>query len=378
MSIQDDPLYRSATLEEFRRFSTAEVLPFAGGHDRDEKISRDLIGKLANRGYLGALVSRAHGGLGMDYLTFGLLNLELGKACTAVRSLVTVQSMVCRAIERWGTEAQKKDWLDRLSSGDRIAGFALSEPDHGSDAAGVRTTIAESADSYIVNGHKKWISFGQIADVFLVIGRQEGKLSCLILERNTPGLRITPIRGLLGAGGTMLAALEFDNCRVPKTNLVGGKGFGLHPVGFTALDLGRYSIAWGCVGMAEACLETSIAYARSRKQFGSPLSEFQLVQRLISDMMVDIKAARLLCEQAGRLRASGDRAAMQEMLVAKYYAAGMAIRVTGKAVQILGANGYSRQYPVERFFRDAKIMETIEGSNQMMQIMIAKYGFQEA
>ena len=199
----------------------------------------------------------------------------------------------------------------------------------------------------------------------------------MIVERNTPGLTITPISGILGARGTMLAQLDFNQCRVPENHLVGGIGFGLHPVAFTALDLGRYSIAWGCVGMAQACLDASILYARSRKQFGKYLGDHQLIQALITDMVVDIKAARLLCEKAGQLKAANDQRSMREMLVAKYYAAKMANRVTASAVQIHGANGYSRDYCVERFYRDAKIMETIEGSHQMMQIMIAKYGYQD-
>lgn len=363
--------------EEFKRFSQNYVRPLAMEHDTSERISRPLISQLADQGYLGAAVSKEFNGLGLDYLTFGWLNFELGKCCTAVRSLVTVQSMVAQVLEKWGTPEQKKQWLEQLATGKKLAGFALTEPDRGSDASGIQTQITECNDSYIINGTKKWISFGQIADLFLVFGQHEGQLCCLLLSADTKGLTVKPIVNILGARGSMLASLEFDGCKVTKESLVGSVGFGLLPVGFTALDVGRYSIAWGCVGMAQACLEESVAYVKSREQFGSQLSEYQLIQALISDMIVDIKAAQLLCEKAGCLKQENHKTAMREMLAAKYFAANMAVRVTGKAVQIHGANGYQNGMIVERFFRDAKIMETIEGSNQMMQIMIAKYSFQD-
>ena len=354
----------------------ANVRSFAEIHDKEEKISRNLISKIARYGYLGALVPKKYSGLEMDLLAFGILNQELGKVCTAVRSLITVQSMVSAILHRWGTQAQKDQWLKALATGDRIGGFALTEPEYGSDAGGVQTQFTHHKNGVTIKGQKKWISFGQIADVFLVFGQNEGKLCCAIVDRETKGLDITAIKGILGSRGSMLARLDFHDCHVPKTNLVGNIGFGLHPIGFTGLDMGRYSIAWGCVGMAQACLDASIDYAETRHQFGKTINKFQLIQAMIADMVVDIKAARLLCEQAGRLKQVNDRSAMHEMMVAKYYAANMAERVTSKAVEIHGANGYSSEYIVERFYRDAKIMQTIEGSNQMMQMMIGNYGMQ--
>ncbi|THB80118.1 MAG: acyl-CoA dehydrogenase [Desulfobacteraceae bacterium] len=360
----------------FQSFTQTHVAPLASRHDRLQCIDPELVGQLAAQGYLGAIISEPYKGLGLDMPTFGLLNYELNKSCTAVRSLVTVQNMVGRIIERWGNAEQKDQWLPVLAAGEKIAGFALTEPEYGSDAAGIRTCFTDHGDTFAITGTKKWISFGQMADLFLVFGQAEERLGCLIVEKDTPGLSITPISDILGARGTMLAQLEFDACSVPKENLVTNLGFGLHPVAFTGLDLGRYSIAWGCVGMAAACLEASVTYASERRQFGSCLKDHQLIQALISDMTVDIKAAKLLCEHAGRLAETNDRNAMQEMLCAKYFAAGMVNRVTAKALELHGANGYAPEQGIERFFRDAKIMETIEGSNQMMQIMIAKYGIQ--
>jgi len=361
----------------FRAFVKKEIVPFANSHDLQERISHDVITKLAKEGYLGATVPEEYGGMGMDLITFGLLNEEIGRGCSSIRSLITVQSMVTQVIGRWGSDQQKSQWLSRLASGEIIAAFALTEPEYGSDAANIQMEVTHSDSSFIVNGRKKWISFGPIADIFLTFGRSNGKLCAVLLEKDTPGLSIKPITGLLGVRGSMLAELHFDDCKIPETNLVGNIGFGLIPIAFMALDIGRYSIACGCVGLAEACLEASIQYAKERKQFNAYLKEHQLVQEKIANMIVDIRAARLLCYHAGWLKDAGDRTSFRETLIAKYFAANMAVRVANAAVELHGANGYSRDYPVERLLRDAKIMETIEGTNQMFQIMIAKYGFKE-
>ena len=345
----------------FREFVEKEIIPFADSHDREEHVPDDLIKKIAQEGYLGATVPQAFGGMGMDLITFGLLNEEIGRACTSVRSLITVQSMVTQVIERWHNDQGKSKWLKKLASGETIAAFALTEPEYGSDAGNIQTTIDPNDSALIVNGQKKWITFGQIADVFLTFGQNRGKHCAVLIEKETPGLDIKSITGLLGARGSMLAELKFDHCRIPKDNLIGNIGFGLHPIAFTALDIGRYSIAWGCVGLAQACLEASIKYAKARKQFDDYISDYQMIQEKIANMIVDIKAARLLCVEAGRLKESGNRRSFREMLVAKYFTSNMAIRVANIAVEIHGANGYCRDFPVERFFRDAKIMETIEG-----------------
>jgi glutaryl-CoA dehydrogenase (non-decarboxylating) len=337
-SVADDQL------NTLSHFLANEIQPLASEHDIQEKISTQVIQRLGQKKILGALISSQYTGLEMDYQAFGRLNFELGKTCTAVRSLVTVQSMVGGIFERWGTDDQKQRWLPLLANGHKIAGFALTEPEFGSDAAGIQTTFKKDADGFIVNGEKKWISFGQIADLFLVFGQADRQMVCLVIERDTKGLKIEPIKGILGARGSMLARLTFQGCRVPKTHLVGSLGFGLHPVGFTGLDIGRLSIAWGCVGMAQACLETAAVYSRQRVQFGSPLKDHQLIQAMLTDMMVQIKAAKTLCEKASLMKDTNHRLALQEVMAAKYFASNMAVEISGKAVEILGANGYSKRF----------------------------------
>ena len=360
---------------EFRAFADEQIAPHADLHDREERLSDEVIGKMAAQGCLGALIPTTYGGQAMDAITFGLLNEEIGRTCTAARGLITVQNMANRVLDRWGSDEQKQRWLPPLAAGEKIAAFALTEPDHGCDAANIEATAEQTDDGFVINGDKRWISYGQIADVFLVFTQAQGRPSAFLLERDTAGLAIQPMTGLLGARGSMLAELHLDNCRVPAENLVGNLGFGLVPVAFTALDVGRYSIAWGAVGLAQGCLDSAIQYTKRRKQFGARLRDHQLIKRMITDMMVEITAARLVCHQAGLLSESDDRDSLNNMCMAKYCATNMAVRVANAAVQVHGANGYSRDYPVERFLRDAKIGQMIEGSNEMLQLMISRYGY---
>ncbi len=360
----------------FRAFVNEEIVPQADQYDREECIPSELITKLAQRGYLGAMLPEEYGGRDMDMITYGLLNEELGRGCSSVRGLVTVQNMIAQTILKWGSQHQKELWLDKMSSGDVIAAFALTEPDVGSDAKNIETTVTLAGDSYVLNGHKKWITFGQIADLFLVFGQCDGKSCAFLIEKDAPGLSMEPIFGMLGVRASMLAELHLSDCQIPRENLVGGVGFGFVPVGLFALDLGRYSVAWGCVGIAQACLEACVQYAGQRKQFGAYLREHQLVRQMITDMIVNVKAARLLCCQAGYLKGLGDPNSVMETLVAKYFASTMATRAANDAVQIHGALGCSSAHAVQRYLRDAKIMEIIEGTTQIHQIKIAEYGYQ--
>jgi len=359
----------------FRDYTNSRIAPHADRHDHERRISPELINDLAKQGYLAGIVPKEYGGLGMDIITFGLLNEELNKACSSVRSLVTVQSMVAHVIDAWGSPELKKQWLSALAKGEKIAAFAMTEPKYGCDAGNIQTTAEFSNENLIINGHKKWISYGLIADVFLVFARNNNNISAFLLEKDTAGLTIEPMKEIMGTRAAMLAEIKFDNCSVPAANIIGNKGFGLPTAGFSALNIGRYSIAWGCVGMAQACLEHCIQYTRKRKQFGVRLLDHQLIKRKITNMMVNINAARLMCYQAGILMNSNSHDIFKNMLMAKYFASKVAVSAATDAVQIHGANGYSREYPVERFFRDAKIMEMIEGSNQMLQVMISRYGY---
>ncbi|ARV60171.1 acyl-CoA dehydrogenase [Nostocales cyanobacterium HT-58-2] len=362
---------------EFRAFVNEEIVPHANCYEKEERTPSKLIEQLAHKGYLSAVLPKEFGGKGMDMITFGLLNEEIGRGCSSLRSLLTVHSMVAHALCKWGNKSQKEYWLPKLASGEVIAAFALSEPNVGSDAKSIETTAILSGDSYILNGHKKWITYGQIADVFLVFAQCAGKPSAFLVEKNNPGLSIKPISGMLGVRASMLAQLNFQDCRIPQENLVGRLGFGFSYIASSALDYGRYSVAWGSVGIAQACLEASIQYTGERKQFGVYLKEHQLIRQMITQMIANVKAARLLCYQAGYLKEIGDPNSIIETSIAKYFASTTATKVANDAVQIHGANGCSSEYSVARYLRDAKIMEIIEGSTQIQQITIADYGYQE-
>lgn len=355
----------------------AEIVPHAAEYDRAERIPPTLIRQLAGQKLLGALLPREYCGSGMDMLTYGLLHEEMGRGCSSTRSLLTVHDMTAQAILRWGSREQREQWLPRLATGEVIAAFCLTEPGVGSDAKSVKTSATAAGSSYILNGRKKWITFGQIADVFLIFAQCEGRAVAFLVERDTPGVSVNPISGMLGVRASMLAEIVLEECRVPQANLIGRLGFGFSHIASSALDLGRYTVAWGCVGIGQACLEASLSYADEREQFGVRLIEHQLVQQMLTDMIVNVKAARLLCYQAARSKEARAPEAIMETTIAKYFASTMATRAAGDAVQIHGANGCSGDYPVQRYLRDAKIMEIIEGSTQMQQITIAKYGYQE-
>lgn len=359
----------------FRAFVQAEIIPGADRYDREECTPPALIEQIARRGYLGAIVPTEWEGSGLDMITFGLLNEEFGRGCSSIRSLLTVHSMVSHAILRWGNKRQRDYWLPRLASGKVISAFGLSEPNVGSDAGAIETTATLDGDAYVLNGIKKWTTYGQIANLFLLFARSEGKVSAFLVERNTPGMSIQPLTGMLGTRASMLAEVHLHNCRIPREHMVGGRGFGLAAVATSCLDIGRYSVAWGCVGLAQACLDASLAYTSTRTQFGTYLKDHQLIQEMITDMITHVKAARLLCYQAGYLKDIGDPGTIMETWIAKYFASTTATKAANDAVQIHGANGCSDAYPVQRFLRDAKIMEIIEGSTQIQQVTIAGYGY---
>jgi hypothetical protein len=364
---------QEASREEFRKFADEVVAPHAAAHDSEERLRQEVIDALVERGYLASFLPPEQGGAGLDFITYGLLTEELGRACSSTRSLLTVHDMLTLAIRRWGNEEQRS-WLPRLARGEVLGAFALSEPEVGSDAKSVSTT-AEAADgAFVVHGTKKWITFGQIADLFVVFVRCEEGPTALLVERDTPGLTIEPLGGVLGTRGSMLAQLRFEDCRVPEANLLGRVGFGFTHVASAALDLGRYSVACGSVGIGQACLDASMDYASERVQFGAAIKQHQLVRRMLTDMLTQVRAARLLCLRAGTLKQQEDPRGTLETLIAKYFASTTAVRVASDAVQIHGANGCTADYPVARLLRDAKVMEIIEGSTQIQQVAIARYG----
>ena len=361
----------------FRDFVDRKVMPYADEHDRLQEMPAQLIREVAEVGYLGGLVPEQYGGAGMDSLTWGLLCEEIGRGSASLLSLFTVHSMVVQALLKWGDEDQRQDWLPRLATGDIIGGFALTEPNVGSDAAAIETSATLKEGQWCVRGQKRWISFGQVASLFVVFAQSEGKSIALLVERDCEGFSSTPITGMLGFRSAMLADLFLDNCKIPEAHLLGRVGFGFSHVAGAALDQGRYSVAWGCLGLAQGGLNASLAYSGQRKQFGTFLKNHELIQELLADMITQVQAARMLCYRAASLKQQGDPALIMETSIAKYFASRMAVKVSSDAVQIHGANGCSDKYPVQRYLRDAKIMEIIEGSNQIQQIIIAKHGYQD-
>jgi alkylation response protein AidB-like acyl-CoA dehydrogenase len=359
----------------FRAFVSEEIAPYADQYDQAECMPNEVIKKLAEIGYLGAIVPKEQGGQGMDAITFGLLCEEVGRASASLLSLLTVHGMVCQAIMKWGSASQKTNWLPKLATGETIGAFGLTEPNVGSDAKSVETAAVLSNNSYMLNGQKKWISFGQVANLFLIFAQCDGKPTAFLVEREHTGFSTEPLKGLLGFRSAMIAKVFMNECRIPAENLVGRVGFGFSHVASTALDHGRYCVAWGCLGLGQACLDACLSYTSERKQFGSFLKGHQLIQQMIAEMITNLKAARLLCYHAGYLKDKGDPSLIMETSIAKYFASRMVNKIADDAVQIHGANGCSSDYPVQRYLRDAKIMEIIEGSTQMQQIIIAKSGY---
>jgi alkylation response protein AidB-like acyl-CoA dehydrogenase len=357
----------------FRDFARGELAPHAERFDREERLPRELIQRLAAGGYLAAAMPPEEGG--MEPVTYGLLHEEFGRACSSTRSILTVHHMVTHAVRRWGGGRQKESVLPGLLRGEQLAAFALTEPNVGSDAAQVETEAVRADGSYVLNGLKKWITGGQLAGLFLVFARCEGRPAAFLVGRETPGLTVTPVGGMLGLRAAMLAELRLEDCRVAEDCLVGKVGYGVSHVAASALDWGRYGVAWGCVGIAQACLDACVRYTSERRQFGRPLKEHQLIQRMVADMLTGTRAARLVCLRAGQLRARRDASAMMETMVAKYLASTTAAGAAADAVQIHGAFGCSAESPVQRHMRDAKVMEIIEGSTQIQQIAVAQYAY---
>ncbi|NOJ71347.1 acyl-CoA dehydrogenase family protein [Paenibacillus alvei] len=361
--------------EEFKALVDTEIVPAAEQVDHEECMPDAVLQKIIDKGYWGAAVPAKYGGADMDYITYGLWNEEVGRGCANLRNIIGVQGMVTSSILRRGSPEQKQYWLPKMSSGELMASFAITESQIGSDIKNLQTKAQQVGAEYVISGQKNWITFGQRANVFLVFALCEDQSVALLVERNTPGLTIRPISGMLGFRGSLLAELIFEDCRVPIDNLVGSVGFGLSLVANNGLTHGRYSTAWGAVGLAQACLNASLDYVMERKQFDHYLKEHQLIQQMIADMVTNTIAARHLCFRAGQLWDNNEVTATFATSLAKYFSSVHAFTAAKDAVQIHGANGCSNKYPVERYMRDAKIMEVVEGSTQIQQVLIAQDAF---
>ncbi len=367
-----------AARQRFRDFVDDRIAPHADLWDRQERVPATIVDELRSRGYLGAPLPREAGGGGMDAVTYGLLTEELGRGCSSVRSLLTVHDMAAITLARWGSPRLKAEVLPLLARGERLGALAVSEPGVGCDAASVETEARFEGGEVVLEGRKKWTTFGQIADVFVVLARSEKGLAAFLVPADAPGFSRRPIHGMTGTRASLLAEPELDDCRLSADHLLGRPGFGLsHVVGGTALDHGRYSVAWGSVGIAQACLDACLDYTAGRRQGGKPIRDHQLVRRKLTEMIAETRAARLLCYRAGHLRRSRDPGAVPETWIAKYFASRAAVRAANSAVQLHGAHGLNDASPVGRYLRDAKVMEVIEGSTQIQQIVIPDFGLPE-
>ena len=362
--------------DEVRRFAEAELAPDAAERDAEEKFPERQIKKLGELGYMGIGVDPKYGGGGADTISYVLLIEELSRVDASVGVIVSVNnSLVCHGIERYGTEAQKQKYLVPLATGKALGAYCLSEPSTGSDASNLQTTVRREDDYYILNGTKNFITNGTQADYFVVfaaIDKAAGYkgVCAFIVERTIPGFSIGKKEKKLGIRSSDTAMLNFDNVKVPAKNLLGEerKGF---TIAMNILDAGRIGIAAQALGIARASLEAAVKYANERKQFGQAIINFQALQFMLADMATDIDAARLLIYQAAAKKDAGEKYSV-EAAKAKLYASRAAVDCAVKAVQIFGGAGYTKDYPVERYMRDAKITEIYEGTSEIQKLVIGR------
>lgn len=363
--------------EMVRDFAAKEIAPTIAEHDREERCDRSLVDKMAELGLLGGPIPEKYGGAGLDYISFGLTCEELEYVDSSARTSLAVHvGLNSLGILTWGTEEQKQRFLVPQARGERLAGFALTEPDSGSDVAGMRTRAIRDGGYYILNGEKTWISLADIADQFLVFAytdREAGYrgISAFVVERERPGFSSSSIHGKLGQRASNTGSLVFEDCRVPVENRIGEEGEGFK-IAMSCLDNGRYAVAAGLTGLIRACLDASVAYAKERKAFGVPLGRHQLIKEKIAEMAAAVDIARLLYLRVGWMKNKGLRNT-REASLAKWYNSMLAEKAAYDAVQIHGAYGYCDEYPVERFFRNAKGSGIYEGTHEIHKLIQADY-----
>ena len=362
--------------EAAREFADREILPRVRDNDRAARFDRELASRLGEVGYLGATVAEEYGGRGLDQIGYGLIVEQIGRADSSARTVVSVQtSLVAGSIERWGTEEQKRRWLPRLCSGEALGCFGLTEPDTGSDAANLRTRAAKTDSGWSISGQKMWISLGNFSEVALIFAQTDPSLKhrglvCFLVPTASEGFATQEIHGKLGLRSSDTAEVSLDEVEVGDDALLGEVGDGFK-VAMSALDSGRYSVAAGCVGICDGCVDASVAYAKERKQFGVPLARFQLVQEMIVEMILKRDASRMLVYRAGALKDRG-KPNTTETSVAKLYATESAVECANLAIQVHGGAGYVDDYPVERYLRDARVTTLYEGTSQIQKLIIGR------
>jgi len=365
-------------LDTVSRFVRERLVPAEQIVAETDEIPSEIVAEMKAIGLFGLTIPEEYGGLGLTMEEEALVMIEMGKTSPAFRSLFgTTVGIGSQGILMDGTQEQKAAYLSRLASGDLIASFALTEPEAGSDAASLRTTAILDGDHYVINGTKRFITNAPHAGIFTLMARTNpedrgaGGVSAFIVEANTPGLSLGKRDKKMGQRGALTCDVIFDNCRVPVTNVIGGKpGMGFKTA-MKVLEKGRIHIAAICVGVAERMLHDALHYAMERKQFGRPIAEFQLIQAMLADSKAELYAAQCMTLDAAQRRDRGEKVST-EASCAKMFASEMCGRVADRAVQIFGGAGYMSDYGIERFYRDVRLFRIYEGTTQIQQIVIAR------
>ena len=359
-----------------REFADNEIAPRARDNDRAGRFDHEMVARLAEMGFLGPILPEEYGGRGIDYRTYGLIVEEIGRADSSARTVVSVTtSLVGSAIARWGSEEQKRRIIPGLVSGEALGCFGLTEPDTGSDAASLKTRAERTAGGWRISGQKQWISLGNVSAFALVFAQTDPGLGhrglgAFLVPTDAPGFGSAEIHGKLGLHASDTAELSLDGVEVGEDALLGEIGDGFK-VAMTSLDSGRFSVAAGCVGICQGCLDASVAYSKERRQFDRPIAAFQLVQAMIADMVCDTEAARSLVWKAAWLKDLG-RPNTLETSTAKLFATEAAMRTANAAIQVHGGSGYVDDYPVERHLRDARVTTLYEGTSQIQKLIIGR------
>ncbi|MBI3949768.1 MAG: acyl-CoA dehydrogenase family protein [Acidobacteria bacterium] len=361
-----------------REFALGEIAPHVTTYDEEERFPVEIIKKAAQQGYMGGVVPVEYGGAGLDYTTYTLIIEEISRVCQVVGCALSFPSgLAGSAVLRYGTDEQKRKYLMPLAKGEAFAATGVTEPGSGTDVAAMRTTCRRDGKYYVLNGTKAWISFLDVCDWVLTFATLDRSLKhksicAFIIDRNTPGMTFKPYKHKLGFRPICTGEVVLEDCRVPVENMIGKEGEGFK-VAMCAVENGRLGVAARAVGMAQTCLDEAVKYAQERIVFDQPIGKFQLVQSMITDMVVGIESARYLTYRLAWLKDQGVEHARKEASVAKMVATDVALMAATNAVQIFGAYGCSGEYPVSRYFRDAKVFQIVEGQNQLHKAIIAEY-----
>ncbi len=359
--------------ESTYKFGQAEIVPDIRERDREARSDRTMLDKMAKAGIMGISIPEKYCGSGTDYIALGIACEELERADTSARVVMSVHSgLHCLTVLQWGTQEQKQRWLPALAKGEKIGGFALTEPNAGSDAINITTTATKDGDEYVINGQKTWISLSDYADQFLVICRLSTTgHAAFIIERDRKGFSSKPLHGKLGVRAGNTGEIFFDNLRVPAANMLGQEGDGFK-MAMSALDHGRYTVAAGAVGIITACLDASTKYANERQVGGEPIGKKQLVQQMVASMVQGREIGRLLYYKVGWMKNTGQRHT-REVSLAKWTNCAAAFDAANKAVEIHGAYGYCDEFPVERYFRNSRGAMIYEGTHEIHTLVQAEY-----